>query len=379
MKICIVPSSYPNEDGVGNTFVEQLVNEFVRMGNECVVITPINTFISKSDAAKYKEYEEKLIDGKYRIPVYRPRVHCRNIPLFPVSISRYMIQRAIENVIKQNNLEFDCFYSHFFSSALQVWHYAHKYNIPLFVATGESKIRSHFQAPCLGFSLKKFRQDTNGVICVSTKNLEECIGLKYADADKCKVFPNGANLREYKKLDKAECRKSLNIPENDFIISVVGEISERKGQTRIIAALDSLKNNNIKLMIIGKGDLLPERDYIIHNGKVSHSQLPVYLNASDVFVLPTLREGCCNAIVEAMACGLPIISSDRKFNHDILDSTNSIMVDPMDSDEIAKAINELFLDNKKRQSLSDGALTKATTLSISLRANNILKFITERI
>lgn len=379
MKICVIASGYPNEDGVGGTFVEQLVNEFVRLENKCVVISPLNKYNNYRNSLLYKEYEEKVIDGKYKVVVHRPRINVKNIPLIPVSTTRYWSQKAIEQTISDYGYDFDIIYCHFFASGILVWHYAHKHNIPLFVATGESKIRSHFQAPCLGFSWRKFRQDTNGVICVSTKNLEECIGLKYADADKCKVFPNGANLREYKKLDKAECRKRLNIPGDDFIISVVGEISERKGQTRIIAALDSLKNSNIKLMIIGKGDLLPERDYIIHNGKVPHSQLPVYLNASDVFVLPTLREGCCNAIVEAMACGLPIISSDRKFNYDILDSTNSIMADPMDSDEIAKAIDELYKDNKKRLMLSEGALNKSVTLSITLRANNILKFIIERI
>ena len=245
------------------------------------------------------------------------------------------------------------------------------------MATGESKIRSHFQKPCLSFSWKKFRRDTNGVVCVSTKNLEECIGLGYADPAKCKVFPNGVNLEVFKPMDKAECRKKLGFAENDFICATVGEISERKGQVRIIEAVDSLANPDIKTLFIGKGDALPDREYNLYTGKVPHHELTTHLNAADAFVLPTLREGCCNAIVEAMACGLPIISSDRKFNHDILDESNSIMVDPLDSKQIATAINTLYNDSDRRKKLASGALAKAQTLSIIQRAENIISFINE--
>ncbi len=66
--------------------------------------------------------------------------------------------------------------------------------------------------------------------------------------------------------------------------------------------------------------------------------IPNYICASDVFVLPTTAEGCCNAIIEAMGCGLPIVSSDRAFNYDILNEENSILVDPESVDEIDNAI-----------------------------------------
>ena len=102
--------------------------------------------------------------------------------------------------------------------------------------------------------------------------------------------------------------------------------------------------------------------------------MPVYLNAADVFVLPTLHEGCCNAIIEAMACGLPIISSDRAFNYDILDEKNSILIDPLSINDISTSIKTLMKDSDLRKSMSDASLVKAKSLSIRNRAIRILQF-----
>ena len=192
------------------------------------------------------------------------------------------------------------------------------------------------------------------------------------------MFPNGANLQLFKPLDKKTCRKQIGLKDDDFLLITVGEFSERKGQNRIIKAVDSLSNPRMKTCFIGSGDSIVERDFIFYKGRVKHDDLPVYLNAADVFVLPTLREGCCNAIVEALACGLPVISSDRSFNYDILDETNSIMIDPEDANQIAVAIKLLKEDKNKRDVLAKGALDKAMSLSIDQRAANILSFIEEK-
>ncbi len=377
MKICVISSSYPNEDGIGNTFVEQLVNAITRLGNHCVVISPLNTFGNKR-TLKYKEYEIKDLGDNLTVEVYRPRIWNRNIPFLPVSTNLYLDQRAIERTIKKHKLAFDIMYCHFFASGILAWHYAYNNNIPLFVATGESKVKLFPQKPCLSFSLKKFRQYISGVICVSSKNLEECVSLGYAEKEKCKVFPNGANLQLFKPLDKAVCRRQIGLKDDDFLLVTVGEFSDRKGQNRILKAVDSLSEPKIRTCFIGRGELIADRDYMFYKGTVKHDELPVYLNAADVFVLPTLREGCCNAIVEALACGLPVISSDKSFNYDILDETNSIMVDPENVGQIAMAIKELYEDDNKRSALAKGALNKAMSLSINQRASNILSFIKER-
>ena len=226
---------------------------------------------------------------------------------------------------------------------------------------------------------KAFSDYVSGVICVSSKNRDESIALGLTTAEKCAVFPNAVNAALFKKLDKKQCREQLNLPQDAFIIVFVGWFIERKGPQRVAEAIKQIQGEPVYSLFIGKGEQEPVCDNILFKGALPHDKVPLYLNAADVFVLPTLHEGCCNAVVEAMACGLPVVSSNLPFNWDVLDETNSIMVDPNSIDKLADAIRALRDDSLKRSLLAEGALKKAASLSIDKRAKSIMDFIESRI
>ena len=186
------------------------------------------------------------------------------------------------------------------------------------------------------------------------------------------VFPNGFNGKKFFSFDKSKARRELGFPDDKFIVAFTGDFSERKGIDKLSHALKSF--DDVYSVFLGSGEIKPGCDNILFCGSVPNDEVVKYLNAADVFVLPTKGEGCCNAIVEALACGLPVISSDLPFNDDILDNTNSIRVDVSDVSQIENAVNKLKTDESLLHKLSKGAADSAKNLNINVRAENILKF-----
>ena len=114
---------------------------------------------------------------------------------------------------------------------------------------------------------------------------------------------------------------------------------------------------------------------IVYKGPVEHDDLPYYLNAADVFVLPTQKDGCCNAIVEALSVGLPVISSNGAFNDDILDDENSIRIPPNDIQIMKDAIIRLKNDSLLREKMRMTSYGRHSLYSIEGRAQRIIQFI----
>ena len=366
MVIAVVTPSYPHTHNPAEyAFVKELVDSFARQGHECYVISPYNILHHKINVKTEYSY---FVEGN-EIKCYRPYfLSFSNKIKFLYYLGRKIVNYVAYVSLKKIGKKPDVIYGHFWDGAFMGYRYAVETKTPLFVASGESVIRFDRNKRTAAFC-----DYISGVICVSSKNKQESIERNLTSEAKCIVLPNAVNTDVFHPLDRGACRKALGYQEKDFIVAFVGYFGERKGALRVAEAID--KVGGVKSIFIGKGPQNPICKGILYKGTVLHEQLPLYLSAADVFVLPTLHEGCCNAIVEAMACGLPIVSSERSFNHDILNTSNSIMVEPMDILSIANAISFLKCDEVKRQSLSEGSLNIAKELDIDVRSRRIMEFI----
>ena len=369
-RICIITEGYPEEGRPIYTFVKNIVDALADNGNSCIVISPYHVNRYKKFISPYYRYTTST--GNV-VEVYRPNIFTiSNLNIMGFQPSRYIFKKAICKVLKKLKVKPDVIYGHFWRNAICAYEYAHKNSIPLFVATGESIINLNE----LSGNVDDFANYVSGVICVSKKNKNESVEKGLTIPEKCRVIPNAIDPSVFKKMDKLECRRKLGFDPDIFISITVGAFIDRKGTSRVSSAIDKI-SDDVYSVFIGHGPDVPNCKNILFCGRIDNKDLPLYLNAADVFVLPTLHEGCCNAIIEAVACGLPVISSDLSFNWDILDNTNSILIDPNDVDGIARAIKLLKDNTQMRDSLSKGALKTAAEHTLSNRAIKIETFIND--
>ena len=372
MRICVLCPGFPTKKSAVSVFVVKLCEEMARQGHIVTIIAPqrLLYIISGKDCMSPITFVHKTATGE-TIKVLRPlMLSFSNIPVLKKANSflrRLAIRRAVAKAGEQ-----DVYYGHFWDNGYFLYEAIKQLGKPLFVATGESTIK--FRT-----ANKAFSEYVSGVICVSTKNLEESIAAGLTSKEKCIVIPNAIDSSVFRKMDKQECRLELGIDKNKFVVIFVGQLNQRKGYNRVAAAIDRLKDDTIGVVFLGgmKEGRVPQCQGIIKCGLVAQNEIPKYLNAADVFVLPTRAEGCCNAIVEAMACGLPIISSDLPFNYDILDKSNSLLVDPDNVELLSSAIMKIKGNSELRKMMSEASLQKAKELSLSDRARKIITFIEE--
>lgn len=379
MRIAVVTSNYPYPARpYCGAFVRELVWEFARQGHCCTVVAPVSIWDRhRFGPLGLRREKEKVERAEATIDVRRPRIVTASArplgPLNSIVMSDYMFYRAVRSELASLAGGADVVYGHFlYPGGHAAARCAPEMRLPYFVAHGDYEIYDWY----LGKGRRHFK-DVAGVVAVSTELASFCRDALGIDADKIAVFPNGTDPRLFFPRDRTEARNRLGLSATAKIVAFVGRFDEGKGPDRVMAAVEGLEDAYALLM--GEGPIVIQGKRVAFKGVVGRDLLPWYLSAADVFVLPTTGEGSCNAILEAMACGLPIVSSVGAFNDDILNPKVSVRVDPMDVGQIREAIDTLLRDDARRRRMSEECREWSRRFSIEERARNIVQFIGERL
>jgi teichuronic acid biosynthesis glycosyltransferase TuaC len=166
------------------------------------------------------------------------------------------------------------------------------------------------------------------------ESLKSYVTTLGADADKILVVGNGVDSQKFSPINKTEARASLGLPADALLLITVGGLVERKGFHRVIELLPELRRRfpNLAYLIVGgagaEGDWrsrleaqvaqLGLNKAVYFLGAMPSEQLRVPLSAADVFVLATRNEGWANVLLEAMACGLPVVTTDVGGNREVV-------------------------------------------------------------
>ncbi|MGR3174885.1 MAG: glycosyltransferase [Candidatus Scalindua sp.] len=201
---------------------------------------------------------------------------------------------------------------------------------------------------------------TDKIICVSDIVKKFANETQRINAKKLITIHNGLDS-EYTVSEKrtSGLRKVLDIPADHSIICTIAHMEEHKGIKYLLESASLLlqSRNDISFLLVGEGALKEELKILSTDLKIEknviftgeRSDIPEILSLTDIFVLPSLREGMPLSILEAMDCGKPIIATNVGGVPEIVkDGVNGILVSPKDPEALYSAMNEL-LDDRKRQ------------------------------
>lgn len=194
------------------------------------------------------------------------------------------------------------------------------------------------------------------IVLVPSKEVEDLLSADKVLTRKI-VIPLGVNTEEFKPpKSKANAKKKININPKNTVIGFSGRIGREKDIPTLIQAFKQLQktNNNIKLLIVGAG-LEPEKGKdIIYTG--STNDVVKYLQAMDIFVLPSLTETSSLATMEAMSCGLAVVATPvGSIREYIKDRINGMIFPRKDSESLFEILQKLIIDKALRSELGKKA------------------------
>jgi teichuronic acid biosynthesis glycosyltransferase TuaC len=196
-------------------------------------------------------------------------------------------------------------------------------NIPVFITARGTDINLFSRMPLIRPKIVTALNRAAGIIAVSEALKTRMVELGIA-AEKIAVIRNGIDREVFYPRDRNEARQRLNLNTKDKILLSVGALVPVKGFDRLIDAVVLLnreeKGSRLKLFIIGEGAERRALESQISNLKLENcvrllgakpqSELADWYSAADLFCLASHREGCPNVVVEALACGLPVVATD---------------------------------------------------------------------
>lgn len=361
-------------------FVRALLMELAAQGVEVTVLAPETVWsLAKGSSRHRLAPRTEVRDG---ITIHRPRFLGYSALALPgLGSTRRWSDRAYRRAALREAValeqSFDLCFGHFLyphgAAALEV---GRRLLLPTFLSLGESsfdRYEAAYDAQTIAGLLRRF----DGVIANSPDLYERCVRLYGVPEHGVRLLPNGVDRSLFYRRERQEARRRCGLPCDRPIVISVGQWNARKGPGRILEAIRPYPE--IGAVFLGKGPLRPEGPQVLHRGEVHHAEIPTWLSAADVFVLPTLNEGCSNAILEAFSCGLPVVTSDLSFNRAIAGTDCALLVDPRDPAAIGEAIRRLTQDPELRSRMAAAALRHAEGFQLRNRAARIIEFFRSRL
>lgn len=194
----------------------------------------------------------------------------------------------------------------------------------------------------------------DGFITPGREVFEEIASFGFAK-EKIVIIPNGVDIELFNPVagtEKVRLRKDFNLPVEKLTCIYTGRLEEGKGLEILVTAWKGLPDA-FSLLILGTGNIRHKLKKMAE-GKTNiyfpgfQKNVKNYIQASDVFILPSFGEGISNALLEAMACGLVVIANKIPANEEIINNGNNgfLLNIVENTDNLISLISKISADTK---------------------------------
>lgn len=356
--LLVISDRYPHEkDTISSSFVKSQVDCLKKYFDhvDVIALTPfVPRLLSRSS----------FMNPRWRRDAFAQDYEYENVR---VSFARYFTMpfefsrrrrgddafRAVEKIIKTKKICFDLIHAHFtYPSGYVGAKLKEDYKKPMILTVHEDRDGLLNEIFSNNKNIIYTWNSADKIIRVNEKDLMEFKKL-HIDDTKLAFLPNGYSQDLFLPMDSNNARIKLKLPLDRVILVNIASLEAYKGQKYIIEAMKKILNTrqDIMLYIIGQGSLRNslqslineyglQDNVILAGGNKPREEIPLWMNACDIFILPSLSEGNPTVMFEALGCGRPFIGTNvGGIPEIIINDKLGILVEPRDAKGLAEAVS----------------------------------------
>jgi len=373
VNVLVVSTLYPNEaQPVHAIFVEQRVRALARHAS-LVVLSPIPWFPFADRLARYAHRRRiPRRERRHGIDVHYPRFLSFPKILKPLDgfflfFACWLAVRGLRSSFAIDQVDAHLAYPDGWGAILL----GRSLRRPVSVTLRGHDLNDLPRYPVRGRQVAWALRNAGVVFAVADALREAALQLG-APPERTLTIGNGIDTVLFSPQDQVSARKRLNLPQDAPIVLSVGHLVQRKGFQHVIRAFPKVlaEHAGARLAIVGakgeEGDFAREiqrairecgiEDRVYLPGAVKHEELPPWYAAADLFCLASEKEGRANVLLEAMACGTPIVATRVWGTPEIVrDETLGILVDAVDPESLGSAMTRALSKPWDRARIAESA------------------------
>ncbi|KKG84025.1 glycosyl transferase [Methanosarcina mazei] len=366
MRVLEVCQEFPNRyyPQLG-TFIKQSIDSIANQGVELTVISP-KAFVLPFSAFPYHNFSKLPgIEHTEKYDLHYPRYFYAVpkkyfYPLTGMSYSYFVSGYAMKNI----NPKPELIHAHFsYPDGYGMMKLAKKWKVPLVIsALGTIERKVAYEGSYTSKKIIEAMNFADRILSVSEDLKTHIVNLGI-DENKVDVVPNGVDTEIFRPAGKEYARNVLNLPQEKKIVLFIGALRKIKGVDYLIEAAKSFVNKNTDLYMVGRDDGLRKSlekraeelkisGFIKFTGPVTHEEIPLWISAADMLVLPSLSEGRPNVVLEALSCEVPVVATDVGGIPELMvEGETGYLVPSKNPVQLSEKINKLLENESRREKM----------------------------